>query len=225
MIDLNYELYKESNDFIESKVSKEYCKNNTYKNKVTYFASYIKPGMTVIDAGACVGVFTVLFDKLVLPNGRVYAFEPDISNYINLVKNVGDSTTSFTNSALSNYHGTGFLCKFKDYIGWHYLTESSKEDNVYVTYIDKFCKDNGVSKVDLMKIDVEGADLKVLQGAEETIHRNKNISIIIEIHNGGRFLEQKNDVLEFLRNRGFTLYDLNDNFNTEGKMFEVLATR
>ena len=213
MIQIDYSSYKEAYEFINSRTYKG-NESNTYKNQICFFNSYLKQGMVAIDAGACRGIFTVLFNKLVYPNGKVFAFEPEEKNFNDLIKavTIDNNCVTCINSALSDYCGRGTLYIYDDgRPEWHYMVESDK-DNINVTYIDKFCRDNKITKVDLLKIDVEGQDLKVLNGAEYIIDNNENIAIVMEVHHGDRFAEQKEDVFEFFISKKFRLYSLENNF-------------
>jgi len=240
MIHVDGRLYELNKEFIKSKIhDKKYREDHEHKNKIAFFANYLKPGMTVIDAGACVGEFTVLFDKLVQPTGKVFAFEPETRNFQGLIENTKDGCTTCIRSALSDYCGRGNLHIHRKYQGWHYLTKSKTDstsdfitgiDNTEVTYIDKFCKDNEITKVDLIKIDVEGQDLEVLKGAEKTIENNNDIVIVIELHSQERFPEQNKEILEFFASKKFRLYDLVDSFKEITNLnyetsIEILAVR
>ena len=57
------------------------------RQKIALFKNIIKPGMRVLDLGANIGFYTVLFSKLVGENGKVFAFEPDAKNYKYLEEN------------------------------------------------------------------------------------------------------------------------------------------
>jgi FkbM family methyltransferase len=232
-------------DFIKNKTDAYYEMNYCDTYKIAVFLDYLKPGMTVIDAGAYIGQFTILFNRIVYPSGRVIAFEPEEKNFESLVKSVNkdDNCVTCVNSALSNYHGRGGLCTTfgEMYPRGHFMIEDDNyARNIDVTYIDKYCKDNNIQKVDLLKVDVEGQDLKVLQGAENIIDSNKDIIIPIEIHQGNdlsvfeaapakrglsydlldekrgyiihknRFLPDKKEIYDFFKSKGFKLYDLHD---------------
>lgn len=248
--------YKGLEKYIRGKTNTEYELTEADGNKIIFLTEFINDGMTVIDAGAFVGTFTTLLDMAVLPHGKVYAFEPQEDNF-NKLLNSTDSSSRITciNSALSDYHGRGKLCPFNEVTPQAYFMVEIKdfgEENIDVTYIDKFCKDNNITKVDLIKIDVEGQCLKVLKGAEYIINTNKDIIIMIEIHQGNdkpvltinedsvatvylrnRFPNQKKEIHEFFISKGFKLYDLenkfkditNDPVSGGSSITEILAMR
>lgn len=151
------------------------------KHLVELFPKYVKPGSTVIDAGAHVGVHTLTLARLAGPQGRVYSFEPQRKIYrelvfnlrLNGVRNVvplryalGDTTgiAEMSSATLGNEGGTPV---------------GKGGDRVELRPIDSF----GFRNVSFMKIDVEGFEDHVLEGAKLTIAKNRPV-ILIEIQGG-----------------------------------------
>src|SRR5262249_50771128 len=58
------------------------------QSEVEIFKKVIKPGDTVVEAGACIGAHTVVFSRIVGPNGLVVAFEPERNNFYTLCGNI-----------------------------------------------------------------------------------------------------------------------------------------
>lgn len=157
----------------------------TFEPEATKFViKTIKKGMTVVDIGAHIGYFTLLFAKLVGPKGRVYAFEPSIESFKLLKKNVEANNfknVTLFNSAVSNENKFSKL----------YLSKINSQDNrimkvqdeeretkkVKLVSLDKMFKK---SKINFIKIDVQGVEPLVFDGAGETIERNNNIKILFE---------------------------------------------
>jgi len=212
------------------KITHKSLRGIVYTNEISFLKKYLKPGMTVIDAGACVGTLTILFNNLVYPSGTVIAFEPEAKNFRRLItyvdKDPCGTVCTCIQLALSNYYGSGFL-NVQKHDEWHFMTKS-KGEKIYVTYIDRFCDDFGIENVDLIKIDVEGQDLKVLKGASNIINKNKNIVLIMEVHHGGMYPKQKDEIFEFLTSRNFKLYDLKNEYKEIQKLHagcDILAMR
>lgn len=94
---------------------------------------------------------------------------------------------------------------------FHHLIELagfSYKTEIETTTLDLFCQQREIPTIDFLQIDVQGADLKVLQGASQTL---KNIFVVqIEVEFSPLHVEQLlfADVDQFLRARGFTLFDL-----------------
>jgi FkbM family methyltransferase len=144
----------------------------------------LKPGMMVVDVGANVGLLTRHFCRSVGAQGRVYAFEPDPLTFEYLEFN----TRSFTNKelaqcAVSDNHEPALLhLNPGSGMGNSLLNRNYSEESVSVTCIslDEFLKKHGDLVVDMIKIDVEGAELNVLRGMRQTVARLPQLKIIIE---------------------------------------------
>lgn len=132
----------------------------------------------MLDVGACTGSYALLDKVLDL---QIYSFEPVDETYQMLNKNIllNKSNTFTANFAVSNYEGFGVLKKV-----YHpnvialsmvdgipsYSRKDFKESDVIVITIDGFCNANNIVP-DFIKIDVEGGELRVLQGAKKTIEK------------------------------------------------------
>ena len=148
----------------------------------------IKPGDVVIDVGANIGYYTLIFAKLVGNTGKVIAFEPEPKNFEILKKNV--SINKLTNVILeqkivSSTNGKTKLFLANTGIVGHHTTPTKNSTNFIevdsVTLDDYFLTNNISKKINFLKIDVEGAEIKVLEGAK-TILRNDKIKIFTEFN-------------------------------------------
>jgi len=141
----------------------------------------------VIDAGACMGDTALFFEKYCGKQGTIYAFEPFESNFKVLGENIKRNN-------LKNI----FAVKegFMDMEGFLSMSgasgQASVRDNgnykIKVTTIDKFVERNNLSKVDFIKMDIEGAELKALKGGKNTIKRFKPKLAICVYHRGDDIL-------------------------------------
>ena len=148
---------------------------------------------TFLDVGANVGLYTLkLLSKK--PNASVIAIEADPENFLALKKNVYD-VNNYSHVILVNkaaYHSNG---KIKLYVrgGFSGLPSIHKKRKLpgkpnyadeYVTVncdlVDNILKYNGFEKADLIKIDVEGAEVEVLKGATKTLKFCRKV--IVEVH-------------------------------------------
>jgi FkbM family methyltransferase len=157
-------------------------------------AELVKPGQTVYDVGANIGFFTILCSRLVGPQGKVYAFEPIPENLATLRRNI--ALNKLTNvviveKALSASTGTAemFVSLWSAFHSLN-LDGASKRDNhgpdggeitVETVTLDEFVQQQGVSRPDLIKLDVEGAELLVVEGMRETL-RNVQPLLLCEVH-------------------------------------------
>jgi FkbM family methyltransferase len=173
----------------------------------------VQPGWHVLDVGANIGYYTLLFARLVGPTGRVYAFEPAEGTFESLARNVAFNPAAgacvrLLRLALADTEGSGALL-FGAHHGLTRLAragEAGRED-VPMTTLDGFMEGHGVPTVNLIKVDIEGAERQFLDGAAATIERHQPI-IMIEVNPTALdvFGSTSQQVLERLREFGYTLY-------------------
>jgi len=184
--------------------------------ETAFIKTQIKEGDTVLDIGANVGYFTLKFARLVGPTGRVYAFEPDPTNFAILQKNIaanGYTNVVLENKAVSNVSGPIQLY-LSDNAADHRIYDS-KEATVRQTIpidavrLDDYFRDRS-EKIDFIKIDTQGADYAVVKGASRLLNVNRHIKITSEFWPYG--LEKMGipprAFVSLLRNQGFQVYDL-----------------
>lgn len=155
--------------------------HQTYEEQVTnVFKKLLKRGMSVIDVGAHIGYYSLLSASLVGEEGKVFSFEPEPNNYNELINNI--SLNNFmniqtVNSAAGDKNGFSSLFISKTWSGKHSLLQTSPDmkDSVRVPVITLDSYINS-QKIDLIKTDTEGNDLKVLSGAKNT---TKNCSFYV----------------------------------------------
>jgi FkbM family methyltransferase len=152
------------------------------------FRQLIHPGMMVVDVGANIGYFTLLAAELVGSTGIVYAFEPEPDNYALLKKNI--QLNSYTNiqpieTAVSDECGAIQLYLSAMDNGSHSIFGAAARGvattkTVAATTLDGFLEGEGWPNIDLVKIDVEGAENRVLDGMEQLCERSPKLNLIIE---------------------------------------------
>jgi FkbM family methyltransferase len=138
----------------------------------------IRPDDVVFDIGANIGWFTILLAKKVI-RGTCHAFEPQPSVFDRLCRvcalNKVENRVVLNQLALGDHEGSVELYSFK-HLGSGHASMSSLGRNdftatsVPLLRVDTYLSKQGVSKVDLIKIDVEGAELGVLRGAQTLLH-------------------------------------------------------
>lgn len=160
----------------------------TWEPKVTKAVTEaVEPGMTVIDVGAHIGYYTLLFAKCVGPTGSVFSFEPVPRNFALLEKNV--QVNNLRNVRLVNEAVFSRAASITINVpeeqpnpgsGSMKCQEGAEHYEVDATSLDDFCEESGV-RPDILKIDVEGAEYDVLVGAQQTISRCRP-GLFIELH-------------------------------------------
>ena len=191
------------------------------------FSQIVKQGDIIIDAGANAGLYSIFYSKLIGKGGRVYAFEPDLKTYSLLKENLqlNNCTNVETfNAALSNKEGFVEMVaynpdslKIKDGDAFKYMENVAdihavvRPGFVNAYKLDDTKELNSLAKIDFIKIDVEGAELLVLEGAVQTILKYKPV-IIFELSGNWakRFKYKPYQVILLLYDLGYEMeeYDL-----------------
>jgi FkbM family methyltransferase len=190
------------------------------KTELMLVAAYLKPGMTVVDVGANVGLYSILAEKMVGPTGTVWAFEPSLESYQRLERNLqlnGCSRVTPVRAALST-QAEGFL-QLKSDAGfgdaYRYLAPTTVVDPgnphsewVPVTTLDAFSRQEKIGSATFLKIDVEGGEYAVFQGARDFLRSSPNVCIMFESDPEWcrRAGCRQEDSFELLAQLGFRLY-------------------
>lgn len=142
----------------------------------------IKPGMVVVDVGANIGVYTRFFSRLVGPSGKVISFEPSPENFRRLSENVsGLRNVEMHEAAVGDTSGSISLF-YCDELNVDHTTYDTGENRLRadvpsVTLDDLFPSG---SRVDVLKIDVQGFEPAVIRGAQRLISENPQLKAIVE---------------------------------------------
>ena len=147
----------------------------------------IKVGNITVDVGANIGLHTLNMARIVGNTGRVFAFEPDPSNFEILEKNV--KINNYQNiileqKAVGDKNGRTTLYQ-SDHPGMHRIFPQTKQAKgqvqVELTSLDKYFIDSNLAdKINFIKIDVEGLEFSVLKGMKNILKNNKKIKILFE---------------------------------------------
>ena len=200
-------------EFSENSNVLEIFRDNIY----SIYEDFIpKPGQTVIDIGAQYGDYAILCSKIY--KAKVYTFEPLPQNFKEILKNIRlngleDNQINAFNVALGNANKTAML----SYSG-EMANNINKGKKIKTTFRTL---DSYKLKADLLKIDVEGFEMEVLEGAIKTI-KKYHPKIIIETHS--RALEKQTK--EFLsglnydlKHEGRSVYNVNKDFDKVTNLF------
>jgi FkbM family methyltransferase len=194
-----------------------YIYHNGYweKEATTLMQKFIKKGDIVFDVGANIGYYTLIFANTVGDKGRVFAFEPCPRNIRNLENNV--RRNSFQNivierTALGENSQTMqmyFPCDVQFGAGGFFKARSYlAQQEVGVVTLDDFIKKEGITRIDFLKLDIEGGEIFALRGMSETLNQKIIRNAFIDIHdtillrNGYKPQEIKKYMIKY----GYTLY-------------------
>ncbi len=165
--------------------------HNEFERMETKFVTrLLRRDMTVVDAGAHHGLYTLLASKRVGWDGRVIAIEPSPRECARLEKHLRlnrCSNTELVTCALGEDPGEAELYLVDGMHDWCNSLQPPSVDEpvrtvrVPVRRLDDVLAESGVTKVDFMKLDVEGAELSVLYGAMKLLHRESRPAILAEV--------------------------------------------
>ena len=175
---------------------------NAYEPEVHQVLSVLPTNALCLDIGANIGFYSLHFAKY----GTVHAFECDPANFQRLNENIRlngfenvyahelavsdkKETLTFYQSGAS-HSGWGSLARFDD-IAEFQITVNS-------TTLDNFLRTHSIEGVDLLKVDIEGAEFELLEGAQESL-RNQVFKYILIEFNGARLAQ---------RGRTFEMFDV-----------------
>jgi FkbM family methyltransferase len=173
------------------------------------FKEVIKEGMVIVDVGANKGDYSLLAAKLMNDKGKVLCFEPFPENVKIIKKSIkanGYSSIRVFNIALFDKNKNIELF-VGDKSGWHsiyYKGSSGKKIRVKAMKLDDILKNNKIGRIDVMKIDVEGAEFNVLKGAIKTIRKSRKMHLFIDLDNP----KQAHKIFEFLKREGFNIFSI-----------------
>jgi FkbM family methyltransferase len=157
---------------------------------------YLRPGMTAVDVGAYIGVYTLLMARLVGPSGRVHAFEPSPATHRRLVEHVAlNRLANVVASRQAVFSGPGhaslacFGPPFEslsrlggaDAVRGGQVLAALGEADVETVALDAYCAAQAVRRVDLLKLDAEGAEAEVLAGAAGLLAAGAVGACLVEI--------------------------------------------
>ena len=158
-----------------------------------FLEAYLRHGMTFFDVGAHFGQYTLMAAKRVRSEGAVHAFEPTAETFLQLEANVrlnGFKQVVMNHAAIYDHAGEMALqaCvtgqgEFNS-LGRPILPAKDvvRIERVRTITIDDYCHAMKIRRIDLMKIDVEGAELHVLRGARELLARQDAPTIVCEFN-------------------------------------------
>jgi FkbM family methyltransferase len=186
----------------------------------------VGPGSVCVDVGAAAGLYTVALSRLVGPAGQVHSIEPlsfahPVWSRV-LRARASENVRHYT-EALGAEPGRGMMSvpmgrygfvTGRSFLDWKTRGLGSNEEfagqisvAVDVETLDGLCTRAGISRLDFIKIDVEGAELRVLEGGQRTIEEFKPAMLIeIEARHTARFQYSPDDIVDWLAKRNYVMH-------------------
>jgi FkbM family methyltransferase len=143
----------------------------------------VTPSSVCLDVGANVGPVSLALGRL-CGEGRVHAFEPVAASFAFLERNLasnGAANVTAHRLALSDTDGTATINYNRQAAGAAFISEHLADgvaEQVSLTTLDKWAASARLERLDLLKIDVEGSELQVLDGAAATLRRFRPVLIV-----------------------------------------------
>jgi FkbM family methyltransferase len=176
----------------------------------------LRAGSVAIDVGANIGYYTALFARLVGPKGAVHAFEanPFTAAILSLAKAQNGWSSATVNSLALGDRAGVLHVKAMDLPavlhdpklnlgGWSLRDTIGGEWEVQVVTLDQYVRDHKIEKVHLLKVDVEGFELKVIHGADLVL-RKFHPDLVMEMRAGNDVERLRcQQMIEFLTGRDY----------------------
>lgn len=190
---------------------------NYEPNEFFLLSQVIRPGMIFVDAGANMGLYTLFVARKIGEHGTVLAIEPSTRECERLLKNVAINSLSNVRllcNAVSNSCSDVDLLIAEDEWSGHntigafaYDTPLAIKETVRACRLDDIVSREGLSRVDIVKLDIEGAEFGALKGASEILERFRPL-LLLELadralcHQGG----SSSQIWDFCRQKGYRIF-------------------
>lgn len=194
---------------------------------IRYIKNQLYEGEVFVDIGANVGAYSLVASRLVGKSGKVIAFEPASKTFLRHTKNI--IMNGLTNIILerkavldkntqidiyiSTRHNMGMSSIF------HHASESGVTEKVETISLDEYAEKKNISKISLVKIDIEGSEMLALRGMRKIIEQFRP-RILIELKeetlSGSDY--QVNDIIEFLIHAGYEKFIIDEQGNVSNDL-------
>lgn len=173
----------------------------------------------IVDAGGNVGQ-TCLYLQKWFPAARIYSLEPVRSTFQTLERNTASHPNILCrNLALGENQGTQVIRLMRE-SGLNTLTAepalateaSGASEEITLTTLPQFCEEEGIDRIDILKMDVQGYEIPILRGAEKMLDRVGAIYTEVSLQEKRADMTPWGTIHDYLRNRGFFYCGLYEQF-------------
>lgn len=178
---------------------------------------------TILDVGANIGFVTHQFQKM-FPGAQIYAFEPNPKVFEVLAASyAGDNRVKIVNCGVGDVKGklsfnvnantgTSSFLTATEYHRKHQARRLLDPIDVEVLTLDHFTEAEGLPHIDILKLDIEGYELRALQGAARLLKGQAIDAIYTEVCLVPQYVGQPllHEITSFLESYGYFLYNLDD---------------
>lgn len=189
------------------------------KDETNYLKKIIKKGNVVVDVGGNYGLYAILFSQLVGENGSVHVFEPLAYMIQDMRKNIANNNChnniQIINAGLSDTYGTASFYVYTN-LGPGAASSRKRWFGSYSTYeskmltLDDYVRQNKLKRLDVIKCDVEGAELLVFKGAEKALQKFHPTLLFEVTGAGAKFGYRQKDLFSFLKKFDYKFYYFNE---------------
>ncbi len=183
--------------------------------ELKFVEEYLQPTDNFIDVGAHIGDFSIVAASRIL-KGTILAFEPTTETVHefrqNLLLNEMTDRVTILEKAVSNKNGTiHFELESESEINHISAKSSAKTRKVATTKLDTVCAEHQLLFVDLLKVDVEGAEGLVFAGAQSLLSTQKIGVILFEVNpKMKQYSTTTADLCSLLESHGYTLFSVTE---------------
>ena len=195
-------------------IGQQLAAEGSFERKMVETAmSHVHSGDVFLDVGAHMGFYTLVASRAVGERGSVHCFEPGDKQHRLLSENVrinGLSNVRVNKKGVSNKKGTAtFVEGPSRNLGESYVSEGSSGGgpSIELVTLDEYCREMGITAVGAMKVDVEGLEEFVFQGATDVLGRLRPRAIVYESvgEHAAKFGSSPEKVHAIIRSHGYRI--------------------
>ena len=186
---------------------------------------HLKEGDIVVDAGAFTGDYTIFAAKKVGKSGKIIAFEPDEKNRKILKKNLVHAKLDNVIIIPKGLWDKNTTLDFKASSGLHSTALTGQSDTkIEVVRLDDELKKIGITKIDVLKMDIEGAEIEAIQGSINTL-KNNEVNVMIASYHIVNGVTTSGFLENYLKNLGYSVRsDFEKHLTTYASKDQLLLT-